>query len=103
MPVSNGGVSSLVEDLVKVLPPLMQVAEEIGGVQLPGIFGKRATDVPLLKRSGWVRDTIAILEEAKRLSGGQVFVVTHSDALARFLEGATVYTLQKEAGATTIA
>jgi hypothetical protein len=24
------GVSSLVEDLVKVLPPLMQVAEEIG-------------------------------------------------------------------------
>jgi glyoxylase-like metal-dependent hydrolase (beta-lactamase superfamily II) len=34
-----------------------------------------ANDVPLLKRSGWVRDTIAILEEAKRLSGGQVFVV----------------------------
>jgi glyoxylase-like metal-dependent hydrolase (beta-lactamase superfamily II) len=34
-----------------------------------------ATDVPLLKRSGWVRDTIAILEEAKRLSGGQVFIV----------------------------
>src|SRR5262247_918857 len=34
-----------------------------------------AHDVPLLKRSGWVRDTIAILEEAKRLSGGQVFIV----------------------------
>jgi glyoxylase-like metal-dependent hydrolase (beta-lactamase superfamily II) len=34
-----------------------------------------ANQVPLLKRSGWVRDTIAILEEAKRLSGGQVFVV----------------------------
>jgi flotillin len=43
---NGGGVSSLVEDLVKVLPPLMQVAEEIGGVQLPGIFGKRATHVP---------------------------------------------------------
>jgi flotillin len=41
---SGGGVSSLVEDLVKVLPPLMQVAEEIGGVQLPGIFGKRMQD-----------------------------------------------------------
>jgi flotillin len=39
-----GGVSSLVEDLVKVLPPLMQVAEEIGGVQLPGIFGKRVQE-----------------------------------------------------------
>jgi hypothetical protein len=25
----------------------MQVAEEIGGVQLPGIFGKRATDAPV--------------------------------------------------------
>src|SRR5262245_460790 len=34
-----------------------------------------AHDVPLLKRSGWVRDPIAILEEAKRLSGGQVFIV----------------------------
>jgi glyoxylase-like metal-dependent hydrolase (beta-lactamase superfamily II) len=34
-----------------------------------------AHDVPLLQRSGWVRDTIAILEEAKQLSGGQVFVV----------------------------
>lgn len=34
-----------------------------------------ANDVPLLKRSGWVRDTIALLEEAKRLSGGQLFVV----------------------------
>jgi len=31
---------------VRVLPPLMQVAEEIGGVQLPGIFGKRAADAP---------------------------------------------------------
>ncbi|HKH93703.1 MAG TPA: SPFH domain-containing protein [Gemmatimonadaceae bacterium] len=41
---ATGGVSSLVEDLVKVLPPLMQVAEEIGGVQLPGIFGKRIQD-----------------------------------------------------------
>ncbi len=41
---TSGGVSSLVEDLVKVLPPLMQVAEEIGGVQLPGIFGKRVQE-----------------------------------------------------------
>lgn len=41
---TSSGVSGLVEDLVKVLPPLMQVAEEIGGVQLPGIFGKRIQD-----------------------------------------------------------
>jgi glyoxylase-like metal-dependent hydrolase (beta-lactamase superfamily II) len=34
-----------------------------------------ANEVPLLKRSGWVGETIAILEESKRLSEGQVFVV----------------------------
>src|SRR5215813_4854829 len=34
-----------------------------------------ANDVPLLKRIGWVNETIATLEEAKRLSGGQTFVV----------------------------
>src|SRR2546430_4827720 len=33
---------------------------------------------------------------------GQVFVVTHSDALARSLEGATVLHLQKREGATSI-
>jgi glyoxylase-like metal-dependent hydrolase (beta-lactamase superfamily II) len=31
--------------------------------------------VPLLKRTAWVKETIAILERAKQLSGGQVFVV----------------------------
>jgi len=41
-----------------------------------------------------------IVSASKR---GQVFVVTHSDALARFLDGATVYTLQKHGGATSIA
>ena len=34
-----------------------------------------ASEVPFLKRIGWVRGTIEILEDAKRLSGGQVFVV----------------------------
>jgi len=34
-----------------------------------------ASEVPFLKRIGWVRETIEILEDAKRLSGGQVFVV----------------------------
>jgi glyoxylase-like metal-dependent hydrolase (beta-lactamase superfamily II) len=33
------------------------------------------SEVPFLKRIGWVRETIEILEDAKRLSGGQVFVV----------------------------
>ena len=34
-----------------------------------------ANDVSLLSRIGWVRETIEILEEAKRLSGGQMFPV----------------------------
>src|SRR5215469_6095634 len=34
-----------------------------------------ANEVPFYKRIGWVRETIEILEEAKRLSDGQVFVV----------------------------
>jgi glyoxylase-like metal-dependent hydrolase (beta-lactamase superfamily II) len=34
-----------------------------------------ASEVPFLKRIGWVRETIEVLENAKRLSEGQVFVV----------------------------
>jgi glyoxylase-like metal-dependent hydrolase (beta-lactamase superfamily II) len=34
-----------------------------------------ASNVPFFNRIGWVKETIEILEDAKRLSGGQVFVV----------------------------
>jgi len=34
-----------------------------------------ASQVPLWRRIGWVNETIAILDEAKRLSGGDIFVV----------------------------
>src|SRR5215472_17295507 len=44
-----------------------------------GIIGllraQHASSVPLLKRYGYVQDTIATLDQAKRVSGGQVFVV----------------------------
>jgi glyoxylase-like metal-dependent hydrolase (beta-lactamase superfamily II) len=36
---------------------------------------QHAHAVPLLHRIGWVNETISILERAKQLSGGQVFVV----------------------------
>src|SRR5262245_34815117 len=36
---------------------------------------QHARSVPLLKRYGYVKDTIATLAQAKQLSGGQVFVV----------------------------
>ncbi len=34
-----------------------------------------ADQVSLLRRMGWVNETVAMLQEAKRLSGGQIFVV----------------------------
>src|SRR5215469_14306347 len=44
-----------------------------------GIIGllraQNASRLPLLKRYGYVNDTIATLDQAKQLSGGQVFVV----------------------------
>src|SRR5262245_27871857 len=44
-----------------------------------GIIGllraQHASSVPLLKRYGYVKDTIATLDQAKQLSSGQVFVV----------------------------
>src|SRR5262249_32048089 len=44
-----------------------------------GIIGllraEHASSVPLLKRYGYVKETIATLDQAKQLSGGQVFVV----------------------------
>jgi glyoxylase-like metal-dependent hydrolase (beta-lactamase superfamily II) len=44
-----------------------------------GIIGllraQNASRVPLLKRYGYVNDTIATLDQAKQISGGQVFVV----------------------------
>jgi glyoxylase-like metal-dependent hydrolase (beta-lactamase superfamily II) len=36
---------------------------------------QHASSVPLLRRVGYVRDTLAILEQAKQLSGGEIFVV----------------------------
>src|SRR5215813_6912095 len=36
---------------------------------------QHAPEVPLLRRVGWVNETIALLERARQLSGGQVFVV----------------------------
>jgi hypothetical protein len=36
---------------------------------------QHAKAVPLLQRVGWVRETVVMLDRAKQLSGGQVFVV----------------------------
>ena len=42
-----------------------------------------ANDVFLLSRIGWVRDTLKLLDEARRLSGGEVFVTRWMSGLVR--------------------
>ena len=42
---------------------------------------QNASRVPLLKRFGYVKDTIATLDQAKQLSGGQVFVLNWMAAI----------------------
>src|SRR5215510_6923492 len=52
-----------------------------------GIIGllraQHASSVPLLKRYGYVKDTIATLDQAKQVSGGQVFVVNWISGVVR--------------------
>jgi glyoxylase-like metal-dependent hydrolase (beta-lactamase superfamily II) len=50
-----------------------QKALYLGAIGL--LRAQHASAVTLLHRAGYVKDTIAILEQAKQLSGGQVFVV----------------------------
>ncbi len=44
---------------------------------------QHASSVSLFRRIGYVKDTIAQLDEAKRLSGGQIFVVTWVSGVVR--------------------
>src|SRR6266852_2429785 len=44
---------------------------------------QHASSVSLLHRIGYVKDTVAILDEAKRLSGGQIFVVNWISGVVR--------------------
>jgi glyoxylase-like metal-dependent hydrolase (beta-lactamase superfamily II) len=42
-----------------------------------------ANDVFLLRRVGWVRDTVALLDEAKRLTGGEMFIARWMSGVVR--------------------
>jgi len=44
---------------------------------------QHASSVPLLHRIGYVKETIALLDQAKQLSGGQVFVVNWIGGIVR--------------------
>src|SRR5262245_12833654 len=42
-----------------------------------------ANDVALFNRAGWVRDTVKMLDNAKRLTGGQVFIAHWMSGVVR--------------------
>src|SRR5215467_14649943 len=44
---------------------------------------QHASEVPLLRRVSYVKETVASLDQAKQLSGGQIFVVNWIDGVVR--------------------
>ena len=58
-----------------------QRALYLGAIGL--LRAQRAAAVPLLHRIGWVKESIAILDRAEQLSGGQVFVVKWISGIVR--------------------
>src|SRR5262245_30407585 len=61
--------------LVEFGPQLSDVQKSLYLAAIGLLRAGYAQNVSLLKRVGWVKETLAQLDEAKRLSGGQVFVV----------------------------
>src|SRR5258708_3712517 len=56
--------------------PLLSDAQKALYLSAIGLLrAQHASSVSLLRRIGYLKDTIAILDQAKQLSGGQVFVV----------------------------
>lgn len=52
-------------------------------VAISSLRAAHANDVFLAKRIGWVRDTVVLLDEAKRLSKGQMFVARWMSGVVR--------------------
>src|SRR6478672_9535946 len=52
-------------------------------VAIAALRAGRANDVFLLKRMSWVRDTLALLDEAKRLTDGEMFIARWMSGVVR--------------------
>jgi len=62
--------------LVKQFEPRLSDGQKslyLGAIGL--LRAGQASNVPFLSRIGWVKETIKTLEQAKRLSGGEIFIV----------------------------
>ncbi len=69
------GVEFFSARLKEFEPRLTDVQKALYLSPIALLRAQHAHAVPLLRRIGWVNETITILEQAKKLSGGQVFVV----------------------------
>src|SRR5882672_5297382 len=69
---------------LKEFGPRLTVAQKALYLSAIGLLrAQHASSVSLLHRIGYVKDTIAMLDQAKRLSGGQIFVVNWISGVVR--------------------
>jgi glyoxylase-like metal-dependent hydrolase (beta-lactamase superfamily II) len=69
------GAEFLSARLKEFAPRLTDVQKSLYLSAIGLLRAQHAPEVPLLRRVGYVKDTLATLEQARQLSGGQVFVV----------------------------
>ena len=73
--LQNDGVEFFSARLKEFGPKLTDAQKSLYLSAIGLLRAQNAPSVSLLHRIGYVKDTIAILEQAKQLSGGQIFVV----------------------------
>jgi len=77
------GVEFFSARLTEFSPRLNDVQKALYLSAIGLLRAQHALAVPLLHRIAWVKETLATLDRAKQLSGGQVFVVNWIDGVVR--------------------
>src|SRR5215831_1155784 len=77
------GIAYFEEVLKRFGPELNDNQKALYLVAIASLRAGHANDVSLTRRIGWVRDTVGMLDEAKRLSKGQVYVVRWMSGVVR--------------------
>ncbi len=77
------GVEFFSDRLKEFEPRLTDIQKALYLSAIGLLRAQHAPAVPLLRRIRWVKDTLKILDQAKQLSGGQVFVVNWIDGVVR--------------------
>jgi glyoxylase-like metal-dependent hydrolase (beta-lactamase superfamily II) len=77
------GASYLDELRRRFDPQLTDIQRALYLTAIASLRGQAAGKVFLLRRIGWVRDTLSLLDEADRLSRGQIFITHWTSGLVR--------------------